>query len=61
MEISVVFHRFYRKFFEDTYENVIYQFDLSRETLPFRASIRDFDLDPPLTYKGLKDSYHTGK
>jgi ubiquitin-associated SH3 domain-containing protein len=60
MEISVVFHRFYRKFFEDTYENVIYQFDLSRETLPFRASIRDFDLDPPLTYKGLKDSYHTG-
>lgn len=30
------------------------------ETLPFRASIRDFDLDPPLTYKGLKDSYHTG-
>ncbi|CAF3656841.1 unnamed protein product [Rotaria sordida] len=30
------------------------------ETLPFRASIRDFDLDPPLTYKGLKDAYHTG-
>jgi hypothetical protein len=28
--------------------------------LPFRASIKDFDLDPPLTYKGLKDSYHTG-
>lgn len=27
----------------------------------FRASIRDFDLDPPLTYKGLKDSYHTGE
>jgi hypothetical protein len=33
----------------------------NRETLPFRASIRDFDLDPPLTYKGLKDSYHTGE
>lgn len=32
----------------------------SRETLPFRASIRDFDLDPPLTYKGLKDAFHTG-
>ena len=32
-----------------------------RETLPFRSSIRDFDLDPPLTYKGLKDSYHTGE
>ncbi|UJR27681.1 hypothetical protein I4U23_008959 [Adineta vaga] len=30
------------------------------ETLPFRASIRDFDLDPPLTYKGLKDAFHTG-
>lgn len=35
-------------------------FLFSRETLPFRASIRDFDLDPPLTYKGLKDAYHTG-
>ncbi|CAF3432324.1 unnamed protein product [Rotaria sp. Silwood1] len=30
------------------------------EALPFRASIRDFDLDPPLTYKGLKDAFHTG-
>jgi hypothetical protein len=36
-------------------------FQFLRETLPFRASIRDFDLDPPLTYKGLKDSYHTGE
>jgi hypothetical protein len=38
-----------------------FSFQLYRETLPFRASIRDFDLDPPLTYKGLKDSYHTGE
>jgi hypothetical protein len=29
--------------------------------MPFRASNLDFDLDPPLTYKGLKDAYHTGK
>ena len=34
---------------------------INRETLPSRASIRDFDLDPPLTHKGLKDAYHTGK
>ncbi|CAF3946675.1 unnamed protein product, partial [Rotaria sp. Silwood1] len=30
------------------------------ETLPVRASISDFDLDPPLTYNGLKDAYRTG-
>jgi hypothetical protein len=34
---------------------------INRESIPFRASILDFDLDPPLTHKGLKDSYHTGK
>jgi hypothetical protein len=39
-----------------------YRFNLiNRETVPFRASIRDFDNDPPLTYKGLKDAYNTGK
>ena len=32
-----------------------------RKTLPFRASIYDYDSDPPLTNKGLKGSYHTGK
>ena len=36
-------------------------FLLNSETLPLRASIRDFDLDPPLTSQGLKDAYHTGK
>ncbi|CAF1076462.1 unnamed protein product [Rotaria sordida] len=30
------------------------------ETLPVRAVIGDFDLDPPLTYNGLKDAYRTG-
>ncbi|CAF3002040.1 unnamed protein product [Rotaria socialis] len=30
------------------------------ETLPTRASIDDFDLDPPLTCNGMKDAYHTG-
>ncbi|CAF2986362.1 unnamed protein product [Rotaria sp. Silwood2] len=30
------------------------------ETLPVRASIGNFDLDPPLTYNGLKDAYRTG-
>ncbi|CAF0887767.1 unnamed protein product, partial [Didymodactylos carnosus] len=30
------------------------------ETLPLRQAIKDFDADPPLTYKGLKDAYHTG-
>ncbi|UJR21735.1 hypothetical protein I4U23_024810 [Adineta vaga] len=30
------------------------------ESVPSRASIYDFALDPPLTFKGLKDAYHTG-
>ena len=34
---------------------------INRETIPTRASISDFDLDPPITSKGLKDAFYTGK
>jgi len=52
-----------RRFYRENSSNAFDWFSLSnfsRETLPFRASFRDFDLDPPLTYKGLKDAFHTG-
>lgn len=34
---------------------------INRETIPTRASISHFDLDPPVTSKGLKDAFYTGK
>ena len=34
---------------------------INRETVPSRESVLDFDLDPPLTYQGLKEAFHTGK
>jgi hypothetical protein len=56
IKLSIIF---YRDISKD--DKIFLYYLLNRETLPFRASIRDFDLDPPLTYKGLKDSYHTGE
>lgn len=66
MDIIVDSHRSYRKFILDENEasdwtNESRSCRVDSETLPMRESIRDFDLDPPLTHKGLKDAYHTGR
>ena len=58
-EISVDSHRFYREY-SNLQQEYYFRF-INSETIPMRASIADFDLDPPLTHKGLKDAFHTGK
>ena len=61
MGTIVVSHPSYREYRETADRAVFESPFVPRETLPVRAAIRDYDLDPPLTHKGLIDAVHTGR